>query len=231
VRQTRLTFDRIGSVHHAWSPDGSSIVYTDDFQKGALFIARADGGSEPERLEVGDVPAYFPHWSPQGDVIAYYVIDPDTNRDIALLPLGGGQRPVTVLAAAADEAVPRISPCGRYLAYESNESGRWEVYVTGLPEAKGRWQISVGGGVHPRWSREGGSLYYVAGETLMQAEVETEPVFRAGLPRAVLEASALGTVFASGWDCYYDTAPGGRLVIVTGARQGTSTLVLAEGLL
>jgi hypothetical protein len=65
----------------------------------------------------------------------------------------------------------------------------------------------------------------------MEVEVEAETVFRTGLPRAVLEASAFGTVFGAGWGCYYDTAPSGRLVIVVGAEQGISTMVLAEGLL
>jgi Tol biopolymer transport system component len=231
ARHTRLTFDRLGSVQFAWSPEGNSIVYSNDFEEGALFIARADGGSERERLDVGHLPVFFPHWSPQGDMIAFYVVDPETNRDIALLRLDGDRQAVTVLGTAADEAVPRISPSGRYLAYQSNESGRWEVYVTRLPGAKGRWQVSTDGGIHPRWSRDGGSLYYVSGDSLMQVQVETEPVLRTELPRVALEAAAFGTSFADGWECNYDTAPDGGFVIVTGAGQGKSTMVLAEGLL
>ena len=113
-----------------------------------------------------------------------------------------------------------FSPDGRWLAYVSDESGRYEVYVQPYPGPGGKWQISTGGGKEPLWARDGRELFYRNGEQMMAVEITTEPTFSAGTPRLLFEGTYLsGTVFLA----YYDVSPDGqRFLMVQASEQQAS---------
>jgi hypothetical protein len=130
--------------------------------------------------------------------------------------------------------VPRVSPDGRYVAYQSDASGRWEVYLMPFPRGEGRWQVSVAGGQHPRWNPRGGELFFDSGDALMVADVTLASEARVGTPRRLFSADAVGTAFGvpGKIECFYAVAPDGRrFAIVTGVGMGTSDIVVAEGAL
>jgi dipeptidyl aminopeptidase/acylaminoacyl peptidase len=100
-------------------------------------------------------------WSGDGKLIVYNVDDPKTGRDVWALPLTGDRKPFPILQTPFFEANPQISPDGKWIAYQSNETGRGEIYVQTLPTGGGKWQISSSGGGYPRWRRDGKELFYM----------------------------------------------------------------------
>jgi dipeptidyl aminopeptidase/acylaminoacyl peptidase len=128
-----------------------------------------------------------------------------------------------VLATAADESDPRLSPDGGWIAYASDDAGRFEVYVVPFPGPGGRFQVSTDGGSAPVWSRDGKELFFVSGGRLMAAAVETRPAFRAELPRALLELPDMRD---------YDVAPDGQRFLVARwlrPRSAPRTLAVVIG--
>ena len=108
-----------------------------------------------------------------------------------------------------DESQPLISPNGRWLAYNSNESGQRQIYVRSYHEVDsgGRWQVSTSGGHSPLWSRDGRELFYRSGSKIMAVDVDTKSGFSAGKPRMLFEGPYLPT---SGSLPYYDVSPDGQ---------------------
>jgi serine/threonine-protein kinase len=166
---TRLTFAGEENATPVWSPDGQRIVYSSREKGGPynLWWIRADGGGNAQRLTQSKVPQAASSWRSDGKVIAFTQDNPGTNLDIMTLPVEGDEKsgwrpgePKTFLNSSSAEAEPIFSPDGRWLAYESSESGSYEVYVRPFPGPGGKWQISTGGGVLPRWSRNGKELFY-----------------------------------------------------------------------
>jgi dipeptidyl aminopeptidase/acylaminoacyl peptidase len=144
------------------------------------------------------------------------------------------QAPFPLLRTKANEAFPRISPDGGFVAYQSDASGRWEVYVQPFPRGEGRWQVSVDGGRDALWNPRGGEILFVSENGLMAADVALEPRFRSGTPRRLLDARATGLNLVATETAVvernYDVAPDGRrFVVVRGLGKGTSDMVLADG--
>lgn len=213
----------------AWTPSGDALV----FVYGAdLFTMRSDGSAEPEPIVASEWAEYAPNVSRDGNYLAYYLVDPISGRDLWYRSLEGQGVPQPFLATPAHEVLPRISPDSGFVAYQSNTSGAWEIYVRPFPKGEGRWQVSVGGGVHPRWSRNGHEILYVGDNAMMAVPVETEPTFRPGVPSELFRGADLGTDLlarAHVNTLVYDVSHDGeRLVIVQGAGQGTSEIVLVE---
>ena len=129
-------------------------------------------------------------WSRDGRLLLYSNQDPKSGTDLWALPMTGDRKPFPVLQTRFDEILGQFSPDGRWLAYASNESGRNQIYVQTFPETGGKWQISVDGGLQPRWRRDGQELFYVAPDNrLMAAPIHVAPGTRA------LEASAPVALF------------------------------------
>jgi DNA-binding winged helix-turn-helix (wHTH) protein len=168
---SRLTYEG-DSIEPVWSPDGRSIAFAWARSGGRheIFRVAADGSRPPERLLGGEGNSRFPtSFSPDGRLLAFTEIAPATGGDLWVLPLGGAPRPF--LRTGFNEEGARISPDGRLLAYESNESGSMEVYVRSFPGPGGKWQISVGGGALPAWSADGRRIVYRSGTKLMAVEL------------------------------------------------------------
>ena len=118
-------------------------------------------------------------WSPDGQLLAFVEVNPTTGQDIWVLRLGD-RKAQPFLRTPFNEAAPRFSPDGRWLAYISDESGRYEIYVQPYPGPGGKWQISTEGGTEPVWNRNGRELFYRSGDKMMAVDIATQPEFRCG---------------------------------------------------
>ncbi len=203
---TRLTFEE-NNRDPIWTPDGKRVTFG-SFRGGqhGVFWKPADGSAPEEQLmSYGrDESIWATSWSPDSKALAFCQRDPSTGRDLWLFPLEGDRKSQPFLRAPLDQCVPMFSPDGRWLAYESNETGRSEIYVQPFPGPGGKWQISTEGGVRPVWARNGQELFYRNDDKLMVASITTEPSFSAGKPRLVFE----GRYWHAGLD--YDIAPDGQ---------------------
>jgi serine/threonine-protein kinase len=136
-----------------------------------LYWRRADGRGEPERLTTSSHPQFPSAWHPSGRFLAFVESVSPANLDVMILPVDGDDRsgwragsPRPFANTSSQESWPAFSPDGRWLAYASDESGRWEVYVQPFPNSGGRWQVSTSGGSFPRWSRKRSELLYATPE-------------------------------------------------------------------
>jgi serine/threonine-protein kinase len=166
--------------------------------------------------------------------MAFHAVEAETGRDLWAAALGRPGEPFVLLRTSANEALPRISPDGKLVAYQSDASGRWEIYVQPFPRGEGRLQVSVGGGQHPIWNPRGGELFYVSGNDLVAVDVATEPPLRAGAPRRLFSGAAVGTNLTApvAIERRYDVgADGRRFVVVRGNGTGSNDVVLADGAL
>jgi serine/threonine-protein kinase len=193
---TRLTFGEGESIQPMWTPDGKRIVFAGvrGGKRGrGLYWKLADGSRSEEELVRLSYELWPGSWSPDGKLLAYVVADPSNGGDIWVLPLDAERKPWPFKQTKFWEQGPQISPDGRWLAYVSNESGRFEIYVEAFPGPGGKWQISkqVAGEARPgaiaRWAPNGRELFFQSGNRLMSVAVETQPTFSAGAPRQLFE--------------------------------------------
>lgn len=162
---TRLTFGGYNIVP-VWSPDGRYIVF---YGRGGIWWVRSDGAGTPRLLIQDKNPNLVP-WSftLDGTRLAYQNIDPRTSYDIWTAAIEGGGaglragKPELFLQTPLDERQPTFSPDGRWLAYTSDESGTYQVYVRAYPDKGGKWQISNAGGASPVWSGNERELFFRA---------------------------------------------------------------------
>ena len=167
---SRLTFNPGQDVLPLWTPDGRRIVFSSARSGTAnLYWLRSDGSGEVERLTQSENRQLAASWHPNGRVLAFDEQRPDTGPDLMTLEVGGDEEigwkpgtPAVFLSTPFLEANPTFSPDGRWLAYESDESGQLEVYVRPFPGPGGKWQVSTGGGADPKWSRTRPELLYAA---------------------------------------------------------------------
>ncbi len=193
--KTRLTFGK-NNYGAVWTRDGRNVVFSSN-RDGAfgLFTQPVDGSGSAQRLTSGEgqQPTSV---SPDGRFLAYIQQDDDTSLDIWVLPLEGDREPQLVLRTPFGEVGGVFSPDGAWLAYGSLAygslaSGQSEVYVQAFPGLGRSWTISTHGGQEPLWSPDGRELFYWEGSRLMTVPVQTQPTFRPGSPRVLLEGRYL----------------------------------------
>jgi Tol biopolymer transport system component len=193
IRRTlsRLTFDPSEEFAPYWTPD-SRRLYHALIKIGGMpeiSVRSADGGGIGEPVLSGNGVALVPSSiSPDGRMLAYVEIVTDDNADIWVLPLEGDRKPLPFVKTPFNEYGPEFSPDGRFLAYVSNESGRFEVYVRPFPGPGPRRQVSAGGGTSPVWSKSSGELFYRSGDAMMAAAVIPGLEFAAAAPRELLQS-------------------------------------------
>lgn len=217
---TRFTFDGLSGMGPAWTPDGKKLVFNSMRDGvGNLFVKPVGGGREALQLTENKVYTFIGRIPLDGKVMPIDMFSAETSSsDIFLLPLDGENsscttpaEPTPFLQTPFQEGFPAISPDGRWMAYYSNETGRWEIYVQPLEETgtqsagAGRVRISTGGGEEPIWSRDGRELFYRWGTKIYVVDVTLGPEFRAGSPRVLFNGPFVNL---PGWS--YDVSPDGQ---------------------
>jgi Tol biopolymer transport system component len=214
--ETRFTF---GVEHRdpAWSADGKRVAYS-GYRDGKFTIdwKTLDGSGPEEQLVASDYAVWPWFFSRDGRVLLYVVLNPTNAEDIWILPLEGDRKPRPLFNSRFSEEWAQTSPDDHWVAYNSDESGRPEVYVTPFPGPGPKLRVSTEGGRHPQWSPNGRELYYRVGASsesqralgqnskIMAVSIETAPELKAGTPHLLFQ----GPFFDSGHD--YAVTPDGK---------------------
>jgi serine/threonine protein kinase/Tol biopolymer transport system component len=188
---TRVTFDGRSNCP-VWSPDGEWLLFGSRGSGGLnLFRLRADGTGRPERILTNENDQWAGSVSPDGRLLVYMQRYRDTEGDLWKTALNGAGKPEPVITMPDTQWGGRLSPDGRWLAYTSNESSRFEVYVTPFPGPGPKKQVSTEGGQEIVWSRSGRELFYRNGSQMMSVPIEATSEFRAAKPVQLFEGPYL----------------------------------------
>jgi Tol biopolymer transport system component len=226
----RLTFDPDRNRGVVWSPDGERVAFSREIDGGEeIYWQASDGSGLAEPLTEGSGKPLFPvDITPDGTTLLYAWSD--LPRDILMVPIAGAPTAGTpILDGPANEGSPTVSPDGRWLAYTSDESGDYEVYVRPFPNVNsGRWQISTAGGFHPHWSRDGTELFYMAPRTdsnaLMTVAVDSGTTFRPGAPELLFEGRYWDAGGGNAGPGTFDVSRDGqRFLMIRDADEGRGT--------
>ena len=211
---SRFTYDPAVEQIPEWSPDNRRIIFTSKGKgPGDLYIKDASGTKDAEPLLVNAEEKYVSDWSPDGRHILIASRTPGQPFDILAMAIDGDKKPFPVVKTTFSETWATFSPDGRYIAYQSNESGRAEVYVHEFPEAVHKWQISTQGGTEAFWRADGRELFYRAGEQVMSVPLAAGAAFSAGVPVPLFK-----TRFATpAVRARYRPSPDGQRFLVLGA--------------
>jgi eukaryotic-like serine/threonine-protein kinase len=196
----RFTFGSASAWFPVWSRDGTRIIFASD-PKGLfdLYQKSTSGAAEEELLLSSNGDKYPTSVSPDGRFLLYSSSDSNKKYSLWVLPIGVGAKPMPFPSTEFNEIDGRFSPDGHFLAYRSDESGRFELYVRKFTpdlsaagfSTSGKWQVSYGGAVRPRWSADGKELFYVTPDgKVMSVAVTLSPTFQAGTPKLLFQAPA-----------------------------------------
>jgi len=201
--EVRFTFVPGVDQCPVWSPDGSRIVWVSTREGvGNLYHKAASGAGEDLLLLRSEYPKFPTDWSLDGRFIIYFEVNPKTKNDVWILPVTGndsltGGEPKPILHTQANESWAALSPDGKWLAYASDESSRYEVYVQSFPGGGGKRQLSTGGGNNPRWRRDGKELFYYSSDgKLMEVPVKGGESLEIGIAVPLFEFRAGNSVLA-----------------------------------
>jgi len=219
---SRLTFDPSENSDAVWSPDGKQIAFesTRGGCRGLYKKLSSGAGAEETLFKASDLRSPR-DWSSDGKFILFERSDPKTGSYLWVLPLFGDRKPIPFHQTEFQELDGRFSPNGRWIAYDSNESGKREVYVQPFPASAGKWQISTNGGSDPIWRPDGKELFYLATDGKIMAElVKADATFEAGVPKALFQTMFIGFV-RGGFEHYRVTADGQRFLVNMPSAGGT----------
>ena len=215
------TWGPIDRLNAVWSDDSQSIVFAAG-QPLNLYATRADGKSDAQRLTTSDNVQWPGSLAHDGRMLAFVENSASSGSDIWVLPIDAGGKPGTpraFLGTPFNESAPMISPDGRWLAYQSNESGRYEVYVQPFPAGGQRIQVSTDQGVYPRWSPRGGELFFRSGGNRQGMTAVPFTSNGPGSPRQLFQLRGVESIL--------DVAPDAQrfLMLRSFARQSPPSLI------
>jgi Tol biopolymer transport system component len=218
---SRLTSDPAEDSFPVWSPDGRTIAFRSTRDGLGNIYTRAVGAVEEDKPLLKDEASKFPSdWSRDGKHLAYFT----SAGDIWTLPVpgdSGERKPRRVTQTKFNETDAKFSPDGRWMAYVSNEPGQPEVYIQSFPEPGFKQQVSIAGGILPRWSHDGKELFYLEMPNLMAV-----PVKPAG---SSLQIGAPASLFSPRVPLLDNVAADGRfLSFASMATTGTTTTTLSS---
>ena len=226
--RTRLTFGDAANVSPIWSPDGKYLAYANFYmsrpEKPRRICRRPASGGAEETLYTSSDEAWATDWSLDGKYLLitkgkYIGGNPS---DIWVLPLSADREPFPLVKTQFDEDEARFSPDGKWVSYQSNENGRWEVFIIpfdpaqsdqskiGEPTLAEKWQVSVNGGNDPRWSRDGKKLFFISGAETMLNQVDisvADDRIEIGTPEPLFTISQIAGIDP------YDLSPDGKWIV------------------
>jgi eukaryotic-like serine/threonine-protein kinase len=185
-RLQRLTFDASReNASPIWSPDGTRIAFASRrANKDGLYVKPADGSGMEELIFESDVQKLPLSWSADGKLLVY--VQNTGGLDVWAVPISGDKKPFPLLQTPFNENFPQVSEDGKWLAYQSNETGRAEIYVKPFPDGPGKWQVSTDGGQYPRWRGDGKELFFYFNNTMFAADIRVNGSSVApGVPRTL----------------------------------------------
>jgi len=218
---SRLTFHPSHDMFPLWSPDGARIAFSSLREPPVqLYELEANGPGTEKLLLETNFPKNPSGWSSDGRLLFYNSVHPQTGGDVWALPLVGKREPYPVIRTVADEHYGTPSPDGRWLAYISNETGAYEVYVEAFPATGFKRQISTLGGFEPHWRLDGKELFYRApNQTLMAVEVKSKPATLEFSPPKALFATRIQWMEIQAVAHHYAAAPHGQRFLMMSATD------------
>jgi Tol biopolymer transport system component len=241
TRASRVTFDAARDGFPVWSPDGTRIVFQSSRTgPNDLYQKLTSGAGAEERLVASDQSKVPNSWSADGRFLLYHSISPQADADLWVLPMMGDRTPSVVLKTPFRETRGTFSPDGRWVAYQSNESGRHETYVrpfvppgeagTAAGAAAGQWQVSTAGGIMPVWRPDGKELYYLnPGGAMMAAPIAfTGATLAPGAPVVLFPTRIVGGGVDVQQGRQYDVARDGRFLINTELDGAVAPITLLQ---
>ena len=224
ITLTRATFDAALDTYPVWPPDGRRLIFSSE-RAGTrnLFSQAADGTGAVERLTESPNVQSLTAVSPDGRRLIFTETAPKTGEDVMQLTMDGTRQVTPLVQSQFAERNGIVSPDGRWLAYEANDSGRFEVFVRPYPDVNsGRWQVSTGGGTRPLWARTGSELFYVAPSgAIMRLGVERAASWSATTPAPLIKDGYVTSPGGTNGRTYDITPDGQRFLMIKqgGANQ------------
>ena len=214
---SRFTFDPSEEVAGVWSRSGSTLAYRRGDAEGTSLYLKPATGLEREKKRYSSPKSSMDDIIPNSwsldDQQILCTRQTSSGDHLELLPLAGGE-PTRFLTSKGSETNGQISPDGKWVAYASDESGNWEIYVTSFPGAAGKWQVSRGGGTEPRWRGDGGEIFYIGPNGMLTAvSVNGASTFVTGTPAPLFQIRGRAPI--SSTDVFtYDVAKDGKRFLV-----------------
>jgi eukaryotic-like serine/threonine-protein kinase len=226
--RTRFTFDAADDMSPVWSSDGRDVFFASR-RRGRLDIykkAASGAGDESEVFTDNQNNLYPTSVSRDGKFLLFFTGNAlsSTGNDIWVLPLTGDGKPRPLIQTPFNDVYPDISPDRRWIAYASNESGRYEVYVAPFPGPGGKWQVSQGGGSYPRWRGDSAEIYFQSPEgPLMAATVDGRgTAFVVGEVKRLFESHIRVVTFAGSNAHNFDVTPDGQRFLIALTENSTT---------
>jgi serine/threonine-protein kinase len=219
---TRLTFTSGYDGQPIWTPDGKRVTFASSAVGAPDLTWKSwDGRGADEQLSAIGGHAQFPtSWSPNGRTLLFTYEHPETKYDIWLLPVEDKSEPQPWLKTQFVETAAVFSPDGRWIAYQSDETGRFEIYVKPFRGPGRKQSISTKGGTGPVWAPDGRELFYREGDKMMAVAVKTDSEFVGAKPMLLFKGRySSDTIRAN-----YDVSPDGRRFLMVKASEQESAL-------
>jgi serine/threonine protein kinase len=222
----RLTYDHDTNRISAWSPDGKKIAFTSRvISDEDMFWKSADGRGNEKLILKADY-NQFPHcWTTNSQFLIFSSNTPQTGRDLYLIDTSNEQEPRSLIKTESNECAASLSPDGKWLAYVSDKTGVYEVYIQPYPSLNKIYPISRGGGTEPLWSPMGNELFYRSDNKFMSIEIETRPNLKLGSPEFLFEADCWSWPYIHEYDV---TRDGNRFLIRKNAEMGNQIIIITN---
>jgi serine/threonine protein kinase len=218
---SRVTYDPAPDSDPIWSPDGRELVFSSSRKGGTASLYRKVFGGPPEQLlfEFNE-PIFAQQWLPGGSLLFLTL----GGKAFYRLPLTGERKPEMLFQSEFEKDGPTVSPDGRSIAYNSSESGRWEVYLASFPAFTERRQVSNSGGCQPLWRKDGKELFYLTLEGhLMAVDIKLGAGAEAGLPRELFRIPMRPDPILNQ---YAITGDGRKFLVLEDVDEGPSPLTV-----